>query len=185
MRDWDKLIDILFRIMIVLMVVIFFLALAAALRIYIGFADELQSRWVICTTFVNIRARASMNSDTIGRLMCGDEITVDQTLRRGGRWWYHCIDLATEETTGWVCADYCTDSMVTVCDETATVTASGRVAIRASIHGKRTKWVKPDTELNIIAYSDTWALSTRGYIKMEYLTFDQAPDPESDGDPDE
>lgn len=151
-------------------------------------ADELQSRWVICTTFVNIRARASMNSDTIGRLMCGDEITVDQTLRRGGRWWYHCIDLATEQTTGWVCADYCTDSAVTVCDETATVTASGRVAIRASIHGKCTRWVKPDAELSIIAYSDTWALSTRGYIKMEYLTFDQAQDPEggeADAGPDE
>lgn len=150
----------------------FLLAFILVLFCSIAHADELEYRWVLCQSYVNIRARASANSDSIGRLMCGDELTIDQTLRRGGRWWYHCVDMATEAGSGWVCADYCTDSRVTVCDEVCTIDASGRVAMRTVVNGKRIRWVHPGDEVNVLAYSDEWALTTRGYIKTEYLEFD-------------
>ena len=172
---------IFFLIRLLLIIIAVLIGLRIFNRIQ-GRADELQSRWVLCQTFVNVRARASMNSSSIGHVMLGDELTVDQTVRRGGRWWYHCTDVANEYGSGWVCADYCTDSAVTVCDETATVNASGRVALRVSVNGKRRAWVKPGAELDVIGYSDTWALTTKGYIKMEFLEF--SPTEDEGGDPD-
>lgn len=132
-----------------------------------------ETMYAMCRSHINVRAWASKKSTIEGRLHCGDAIETEKTVRRGGLRWFYCTDLPCEISNGYVCADYFCDSPVTECDSYATITASGRVAVRKSINGKRIRWAKPGARIHVLAYCDDWILSTRGYIRREFVLLDE------------
>ena len=122
---------------------------------------------------VNVRARATTRSSVEGFLECGDEIETDGKTAKDkqGRTWVHIVNTHLEIGDAWVCGMYVSDSPVTIENTYAYVSAKGRTALRRSPNGERIKWLKNGEELEIIAYSEEWALTTRGYVSLDCIDF--------------
>ena len=118
---------------------------------------------------VNIRKEPRANSEYCGYLLAGDCVTVtDYRKDNRGRTWCKVVGL-TEYGEGWVCEAYLAGSEVTEDGGKYTVKANGRVATYNGIAGKRTGWIKPGQTVTVLARSRTWAITNKGYVRMEYL----------------
>lgn len=122
---------------------------------------------------VHVREYPSSRSTECGRLDCGDAVETDWKTRKdkhGGKW-LHVIGF---EGDAWVSARYLSSSPVIIADGDcyAYVCANGRTALRRAPNGKRTKWLKTGTELRVLAYTDEWVLTTRGYVKADCVEVD-------------
>lgn len=148
--------------------------LAASLVVWMaGMAkgeEEPVTMWVICSdSYVNIRERPSTKAKIGGRLDFADEVQVSELVEdRSGTEWYRVEDV-TELGHGYVCASYLTTSKPERVDKTATVSASGRVAVYRRVNGTRKTWVKDGAQVRIRIQSDAWCLIDKGWIKTEYL----------------
>lgn len=122
---------------------------------------------------VNIRTRANSHSEVCGRYQCGYTFETDGKTKRDGkgRTWVHMVNAQLEVTEAWVCAAYVQDS-VTVETCRATVDARGRVAIRKTPGGNRVAWAQVGDNVTVYAYSNEWAVTDRGYISMDCLSFE-------------
>ena len=133
-----------------------------------------ETVYILCTPgdIVNVRERATTRSDVVGHYECGMSFETDGVTKRvGGRTWVHMVDASLEVVEAWVCQDYVSGSEVCIKPETACVESTGRVAVRKSPGGKRVAWVRPGDDVQVIAYNDDWAITPKGYIAIEYLTF--------------
>ena len=130
--------------------------------------EELVTMWVICSdSYVNIRERPSTKAKIGGRLDFGDEVQVTELVEdRSG----------TELGHGYVCASYLTTSKPERVDKTATVSASGRVAVYRRVNGTRKTWVKDGAQVRIRIQSDAWCLIDKGWIRSEYLILEEETD---------
>ena len=139
--------------------------------------EELATMWVICSdSYVNIRERPSTKAKIGGRLDFGDEVQVSELVEdRSGTEWYRIEDV-TELGHGYVCASYLTTSKPERVDKTATVSASGRVAVYRRVNGARKTWVKAGAQVRIRIQSDAWCLSDNGWIRSEYLILEEKTD---------
>ncbi|MCE5342636.1 MAG: SH3 domain-containing protein [Eubacteriales bacterium] len=134
-------------------------------------ADE-TTLYVLCEpgSEVNVRTTASTKSTTEGWLTLGDAVSVDEEKEDStGRDWFHCIDLSTEAGNGWVCAYYLVKTTVTIETYEGTVRADGRVAARRWPNGERKNWLKEGVELTVYAQTDEWAITNRGYVKVQFI----------------
>lgn len=133
--------------------------------------DEIETvrYWVICNpdSEVNVRGRATADSEIIGRLFLGDHVDV---VRTKGRWAY-CIGIGNESGDGWVHMGYLTDGEITTYENpaSAVISANGRVSARKSVDGGRRKWLSPGKEVLVTAVGGTWSLTDQGYIQSKYL----------------
>ena len=142
-------------------------AVLMALMLLFGVAcAEGYDLWALCENYVNIRAKPSSHSEAIGYLTCGDGIETDGKVK--GRW-IHCVNLSCEVSDGWVFGEYLTDDQPTFIDADYKIVSSGRVALRKSIDGKRKSWLKPDSTVHVLWMSDEWTLTTKGYIRTEFV----------------
>ena len=131
-------------------------------------AAELQRYFVLCNpgTVLNARLSPNKHASLIGYFMCSDPVTIDERERNG---FLHCPELSFEVDEGWIAKGYIVKDEPVVKETSATVVASGRVACRNKVGGKRIRWLKPGTVVTVYAYSEEWCVTNRGYIRTEYL----------------
>lgn len=127
------------------------------------------TRWVLCTPDgeVNIRSRATTDSEVTGRVFAGDAVQVSGGKNR----WAWCEGLGTEMGEGYIHQGYLVDSEVTLYPEpvTMTVAGRGRVAARRSVDGERRKWLRPGDQVTVYATGGGWACTSDGYIQSKFL----------------
>lgn len=125
--------------------------------------------WVMCQpdSYVNVRKRPSSKSESIGRYETGDKVWLTGEMRDG---YAYSNQLALEDNEGWISTGYLVyDEPEWKDGASYTVRSNGRVALRRSIEGSRTSWVKDGTKLKVYWYSEEWCCTSRGVIRTEYL----------------
>ena len=135
--------------------------------------DEGYTMYVLCRPgdFVNVREHPTTRAFKAGYLECGDSIITDGIVRKDnqGRQWTHITRPWFESADAWVCSMYLQDTQINMDECTGYVVSNGRTAVRRAPGGKCVKWVKNGTKVAILAMSEEWALTTNGYINMDYL----------------
>ena len=145
------------------------ISLALVLTTVSAFADIM---YVFCrpSEYVNVRMRP--DSIVTGWAECGSTVETDGVTKKyDGKTWYHVINLAMEDPSGWICGQFLSYSPIVVEELTAYSCAKERVAIRKSPYGKVKKWLYNGEKTTVIARNDEWAITPQGYIKLEYLEF--------------
>lgn len=124
--------------------------------------------FILChpESFLNARFSPSKRGSLIGSLYCGDYVETDGQ-EKGG--YIHCTNLTFETDEGWIYAGYLVDTEPEIREFTATIIASGRVACRNKVGGKRIRWAKPGLEVTVFAQTDEWSVTSKGYIQTRYL----------------
>ena len=134
---------------------------------------ETKTLYVICKpdSFVNVRAKPTKTASILGYRECGDAVETDGT-RKGS--YIHCINLSLEADDGWIHAGYLVEDPPSILEEETRYRncSNGRVALRNYVDGKRRSWAKSGANLTVLVMSDDWSLTTRGFIKTEYLEAD-------------
>lgn len=127
-----------------------------------------ETKYVLVQSELNVRAKPSLGSAIYGRLFTGDSVNVTRTYRD----WCYLEGIPSEEGHGWISSKYIIDDPVTqMCETLAVIQANGRVAIRDSVNGKRISWANPGDVVYVYGTSESWTVTDRGYIKTEYLKF--------------
>lgn len=126
-----------------------------------------ESRWVLCDGSLRIRSGPDSRSEVVGYAFLGDEVTVDRL--KGD--WAHLTGLSIEAGEGWVAVRYLADSKATILPEqtVGTIQATGRVAVRQGMEGKRLFWVHPGDTVEVLAVTDDWVLIEGGMIRRSYV----------------
>lgn len=124
--------------------------------------------FILChpESFLNARFSPSKRGSLIGSLYCGDYVETDGQ-EKGG--YIHCTNLTFETDEGWIYAGYLVDTQPEIREFTARIIASGRVACRNKVGGKRIRWAKPGLEVTVFAQTDEWSVTSKGYIQTKYL----------------
>ena len=146
------------------------LAILVMLVLMVGMSyAETETYWVLCnpTSFVNIRETPRNGNNKSGFLLYGDKVECDGKKRNG---YWHIVNVSNEMGDGWVKGLYLVDEQPgEPIDDAYVVVANGRVASRNGVNGKRTKWLKPDTVLNVYGVAGDWAVTDIGYVKVSFL----------------
>lgn len=133
--------------------------------------------YVICTPgdYVNIRPRPNKKGDEIGRFEPGEVVYLDG-VRKGE--YLHCVGLRLEDTEGWVHMGYVLYDPPEEIGRPGRIVAKGRVAARKNVNGRRTRWLKPGTELTVHYWSNEWCLTSKGYVQSQFVEIDYGEDEE-------
>lgn len=128
--------------------------------------------FVLCdpTSPLNVRLKPNLGGEKIGKAFSGDTLTTDGKVVNG---YLHIVDCSYEFDEGWVCLGYISYTPVDVRQRSMTIDASGRVACRSAVDGKRRRWAKPGQSVTVYAMSDEWAVTDQGYIKASFLAEDE------------
>lgn len=128
-----------------------------------------ESRWVFCDG--TLRVRSAPGGEVAGYVFLGDEVTVDRL--KGD--WAHLTGLSIEAGEGWAAVRYLADSKATISPEqtVGTIQATGRVAVRQGMEGKRLFWVHPGDTVEVLAVTDDWVLIEGGMIRRSYVEIEE------------
>lgn len=132
-------------------------------------AEGETEAWVICRSgdWIHVRETPSRKGNSLGRMECGDRVLLDGKEKNG---FLHVVDLDREMDEGWIHAGYIvTDEPRITEGEIRTVRGGRRVACRKWIGGPRKTWAKSGTEVKVYVISKEWALTSKGFIRTEYL----------------
>lgn len=126
-----------------------------------------ESRWVLCDGALRIRSGPDSRSEVVGYAFLGDEVTVDRL--KGD--WAHLTGLPIEAGEGWAAVRYLAAGEVTPLaeDTVGIIQATGRVALRQGIDGKRLCWVHPGDVVAVLAVTEDWALVPGGMIRRCFV----------------
>ena len=127
---------------------------------------ETTEAYVLCDSYVNIRKSPSRKSEVIGRFECGEKLTLDGKSKNG---FLHCIDMALEDSDGWIHSGYVVYDKPIRADEPATIVSKGRLAARNRVNGDRLRWLKPLASVRVLWWSDDWCVTNCGYVQSRYL----------------
>ena len=133
-----------------------------------GLADEkYYSFWVICNaeSYVNIRSEPKKSAEQTGYALTCWELETDGKQRNG---YLHVVGV-TENGSGWISTHFVVYDEPTEINKKGMISATGRVAARYSIDGKRSCWLKPGAEVFVSYISSEWAYTNRGWVKTEYI----------------
>lgn len=146
-------------------------AVALVLAVMLIICEPAQAEghpaYVLCDpeSSVCVRETPKKNGLLIGHLMCGDELTLDGIWRGE---WEHVIGLGLEMSEGWINRRYISYVKVTV-GEFKAVTTAAKVRAREGADGKVLRRLKKGTEVRVLASSDGWSVTDKGFIKTKYL----------------
>lgn len=132
-----------------------------------AYAEEEDTVWVVCNpeSYVNIREQPRKTAHKAGFAYCGDDFRTDGKTKNG----FIHVFAGTEMGDGWISKDfivYCEPEKV---DEVWQVESNGRVAVRSTVGGKRTMWVKPGDHIRVYYLADV-AVTNLGFVSAEYLS---------------
>lgn len=134
-----------------------------------GAESATAKAWVICQPgdYVNLRSRASRNSQAVGMVDCGDMLELDGVTKNG----YARVVNLTIDTPAevWIHTGYIVFDKPEWYGDSMIVTGSGRVAARKNCEGELKRWLKPGAEVYVYWRSDEWSVTNRGFIKTIYL----------------
>lgn len=147
------------------------IAFLILLAVITGISDAVSEErlvFILCNpkTPVNVRIRPKKGTDIVGRLDFGDSITTDGKTRNG---FLHVMGIG-EAGEGWIREGYAVDDQPEELERArANVAASGRVMSYRRIGGSKNGWVNVGTDVRVLAVSEEWAVTSRGYIRTKYL----------------
>ena len=127
-------------------------------------ADE-NEYFVICNpeSYVWVRRSPKKASQEEGYLEIGDSVWSNGETRNG------FMKVYTDGIDGWVFKGYLITSRPVVNKHRAVVNSNARVACRRYVNGSKQGWVKNGQEVTVFATGDGWAVTSKGFIKEEYL----------------
>ena len=159
--------------------VIVFSAILAVIVVLVGCAiggaeenDGMVKCWILCQpgSQVNVRRTPSKNGMEVGFLEVGDWFWTDGSRKDG---WIRCYGIG-EYGEGWIYSGYvATEEPVKIFEQYVCV-AKNRVACRRWMGGPQTSrpWLKNGSNVDVFYMADEWAVTSRGYIKSEWLEVD-------------
>lgn len=114
---------------------------------------------------VYVRSKPRTNASVVVWLEFGSYVKTDGKEKNG---FVHVVDLAAEETEGWVYAGFL------VPDEPIAITfkarVNGRVNARKCVDGKRIATLYDGKVVTVYACSAEWCVTNKGYVMREWLT---------------
>ena len=125
--------------------------------------------WVICQKgdYVNLRAKPSTSSRTVGQVDCGDVLELDGTTENG---FARVVNLTIDSPAEvWIHTGYIVFDEPRWYGDTMVVVGNAKVAARKCCEGDLRKWLKPDTEVFVYWWTEEWCVTSKGFIKTEYL----------------
>lgn len=128
-----------------------------------------ETAWIICKpdSFVNVRQTPNKRGTEIGRLELGDQITLTGRTKNG---FSECEGMHFESTTGWIFTGYLVDEEPEQIPGTIyRNSGNGRTALRRWVNGPRRAWAKNGDTFRVYAKTETWALTSKGFIRTEYI----------------
>lgn len=139
-----------------------------ALFAHLAVSEGLTERFIICNpdSYVNVRKTPKNGGEVIGQLYCGDAVLTDGKEKNG---YLHCVDMSNEYGEGWVHEGYVINDKPEIVESYGVISSNGRVAVRRWINGKRGSWIRDGTRVKVLAVSEEWALTVRGFVKTKYL----------------
>ena len=138
--------------------------------------DQLVTCYAICKpgSHVNIHMTPSESGTVTGYLECGDSFQTDAEAEDG---WIPCYGVGEG---GWVYVGYVSTEPVRKVGEQYVCVAKKQVACRRWCNGPQIKdskgrkqWLKNGQNVDVFCIGDEWAVTSRGYVKAEWLD----PDP--------
>ena len=130
--------------------------------------------WILCKPkgIVYVRRNPAKASEMVGRLECGDEIKTDGKTRNG---WIHVNGIG-EFGSGWVYCGFVSLEQPEKIDEQYVCVAKKQVACRRWMDGPQISgklgWLHNGSNVAVFYIADGWAVTSRGYIKAEFLEAD-------------
>ena len=162
---------------------IMILLLVSALCAWIGYtlgtaanAEETMAKcWVMCKPGegqrVHVRSEPNKGSAEIGFLEAGDWFMTDGESLDG---WIRCHGVG--EQAGWIYSGYVVTEEPEQVFERYVCVAQKQVACRRWIGGPqidgRGAWLKNGSNVDVFLIADGWAVTSRGYIRSEWLEVD-------------
>ena len=143
------------------------LILSLVLPWSVGSADD-KLIYVLCDpeSYVNVRKTPKLDGEKTGWLLCGDSVMTDGKKKNH---FLHVYGI-TEDGEGWVHIGFVVDDKPVVEEGChASIAANGKVRARWCIGGRRAAWLEVCDDVNVLARSDEWTVTNRGFIKTEYL----------------
>jgi hypothetical protein len=132
-------------------------------------ADGAEGRaWVMCRQvgYVNIRTKPKKTAEAFGGAEAGTLLMTDGRSRGG---FLHVVDLAAEESDGWISEKYVVWDEPEEINRRMVIRAQGRVACRKWIGGKIIKWLQEGDEVTVYWRSREWSVTDKGYIMTAFL----------------
>lgn len=139
--------------------------------------EPLATCWAMCKpgSHVTIHMTPSKDGVETGRLDCGDSFQTDAETKDG---WLRCYGAGEG---GWIYLGYVATEPVQAVGQRYVCVAKKQVACRRWINGPqitdekgRKQWLKNGQTCDVFVTDGEWAVTSRGYIKFEWLE----PDPE-------
>ena len=159
---------------VVLLVLFGLITLLVAILVDPAFAKAEETEvWILMKPkdYVNVRMEPRKSAEVIGRLDAGDHFLTDGKTKNG---FLHVLDIG--ECDGWVYKWYVVTEKPEVVNEYYTVSAKKRVLCRRGVSGPRVKgrlgWMKNGTRVKVFCIAGEWAITSRGYVKSEWLEVD-------------
>ena len=117
---------------------------------------------------VNIRAKPKLNSRIVACASFGDRLTGDK--EQNG--FVHVTGLAAEEDSGWIYKGLLVKDQPIVSKGTAQIMKADAVMCRkyADRSSKAVKKYKAGENVKVLAISEEWCVTEKGYIMTEFLT---------------
>ena len=133
--------------------------------------EPLATCWVMCKpgSYVTIRSEPSKRGYERGYLDSGDSFKTDGESVNG---WIRCYDAGEG---GWVYCGYVVTEKPQVIGERYLCNAVKQVACRKWMGGPQVDgrpWLRNGETCEVFLMADGWAVTSRGYIKSEWLEFD-------------
>lgn len=156
---------------IVMGVILVAIVLCALFLLHVaGYAEPITEQvWVLCDpeSYVTLRTGPGKNKPEFGGGLCGAEYWTDGKTQNG---FLHILEVPAEESEGWVSARYIVYDRPVEVNERRVITGDGRVACRKWVNGKIKSWVMPGDEITVYWMSASWAVTSRGYIKSDFIS---------------
>ena len=127
------------------------------------------TQYILCKNYVLVRMWPSRKATEVGQLDPCDEIQIDGKTDSG---FAHIVS----PCDGWVWAGNIVSSPVEKVDRPAYVTAKKRLACRKWVDGPQVDekpWMITGSECRVYYMDSEWAVTSRGYVKVEYLEVEQ------------
>ncbi|MBP5727102.1 MAG: hypothetical protein J6Y48_08530 [Clostridia bacterium] len=152
---------------IVILAVIFAIGIAIGATVCHG-EEPLATCYAMCKPGSRISVRMEPRKTAIetGFLECGDSFQTDGESVDG---WIRCIGIGEG---GWVYSGYVVTEKPQKIGEKYECTANKQVACRKWMSGPQIEerpWMKRGQICEVFVMADGWAVTSRGYIKSEYL----------------
>ena len=130
--------------------------------------EQLATCWVMCKpgSRVSVRWSPSKSAPESGYAECGDSFHTDGESYDG---WIRCYDIGEG---GWIYSGYVSTQKPEKVGERYICVANKQVACRKWIAGPQIDekpWLKNGQFCQVFVTDGDWAVTNRGYIKMDYL----------------